>query len=85
MDGTPFRGGSRSARDKEVTRDDAIRADPKLFQFWKDRYHESYEAGRGGPDGFEEADKALDDEIERRRKKKSRAEKRFPANDNGGE
>lgn len=86
MAGTPFKGGPRGTRDKDVRRDDAIRADPGLLQYWKDRYHESYQAGRGGPDGFAEADKALDDEIERRAgEKKSRSAKRYPAaNDNGG-
>lgn len=84
MAGAQFTGGPTSARDTDAGRDDAIRADPKLLQFWKDSYQD-WSGKNGGGDsatGFAHADKMLDQEIARRKEsgpKRSRAQKRYSA------
>lgn len=84
MAGAQFQGGSKSARNAEAMRDDAIRADPSLFRYWKERLQDFTQNGNKDPsqgptDGFDFADKELDAEITRRKAKKNRSAKRYPS------
>lgn len=74
MDGSQFQGGPPAARGTSANRDDAISADPHLLDAWKQAEQDWYEqpgnadkAAKGSTEGWDTADKALDDMISRRK------------------